>query len=72
MLDLFGRLKVKKEHEQVIEARCLCGEVVIRIPEEKKEIYLCQKCNKLLYYVEPAPSLTNVIPFTLGLFKRRK
>ena len=72
MLDLFGRLKVKKEPEQVQEARCLCGEVAIRIPEEKKEIYLCQKCNKLLYYVDPAPSLTNVIPFTFGLFKRRK
>lgn len=71
MLDLFGKLKVKKQ-EQVQEARCTCGEVAMRLPGEKKEIYLCQKCNKLLYYVEPAPSLSNVIPFNLGLFKRRK
>lgn len=72
MLDLFGKLKVKKNQEQVQEVRCLCGEIAIRLPEEKKDIYLCQKCNKLLYYVDPAPSLSNVIPFNLGLFKRRK
>jgi hypothetical protein len=72
MLDLFGKLKVKKNQEQGHEARCVCGELAIRIPDEKKEIYLCQKCNKLLYYADPAPSLTNVIPLSLGFFKRRK
>jgi hypothetical protein len=71
MLDLFGKLKVKKNQE-VQEVRCLCGEIAIRIPEEKKEIYLCQKCNNILYYVDPTPSLANVIPFNLGIFKRRK
>lgn len=70
-MDLFGRLKVKKSKE-VQEVRCLCGEPVSRIPEEKKEIYLCQKCNKLLYYEEQTPSLSNVIPINLGFFKRRK
>jgi hypothetical protein len=72
MLNLFGKLKVKKNNEQENEARCHCGEIADRIPGEKKEIYFCQKCNKLLYYVDPAPSLTNVIPLNLGLFKRRK
>jgi len=71
MLDLFGKLKVKKSSKELArETRCLCGEVAVRIPEEKKEIYFCGKCNKLLYYADPTPSLTNVIPFSL--FKRRK
>lgn len=70
MLNLFGKLKVKKDKEQVLEARCLCGEVATRVPEEKKEIYFCPRCQKLLYYADLTPSLSNVIPF--NLFKRYK
>lgn len=54
MLDLFGKLKVKKQ-EQVQEARCTCGEVAMRLPGEKKKrsTYARSAINSSIMWNQP-------------------
>lgn len=73
MLNLFGRLTGKKAPERSKEeVKCPCGETALRVPNDFTDIYLCQKCNKLLYYAEPSPSFFKVKPLSLAWLKRKK
>lgn len=73
MLTLLGKLMGKKAGQSSQEeVKCPCGEVVMRVPSENTDIYLCKKCNKLLYYVEPAPSIFKVKPLSLAWLKKKR
>lgn len=72
MLTLLGKLMGKKVQESCErEVKCPCGEVVVRVPNDITDMYLCRKCNKLLYYVDPSPSISKVKPLSLAWLKRR-
>lgn len=72
MLSLLGRLMGKKVREcDQEEIKCTCGEVVLRVPSENTEIYLCKKCNKLLYCLDPSRNRSNVRPLSLAWLKKR-
>ena len=71
MITLLGRLMGKKIQECRGEVRCPCGEPAVRVPNDGPEIYLCRKCNKLLYYVEPSPGMLKVKPLSLAWLKKK-
>ena len=54
------------------EAKCKCGEVLMTLPSEEKEIYFCNNCNKLLYFLESDLEVPKLLTFSLDFFKRKK
>lgn len=72
MLKLISLIKERKVWaSEPKEIKCLCGEIAISIPGEKTNIYLCKKCNKLIYYVDPALLDPKVRPLSLGWLKKK-
>ncbi len=72
MIKLMSLIKGRKMEASAPEnIKCLCGEVAISIPGEKTNIYLCKKCNKLIYYVDPALLDDKVRPLSLGWLKKK-
>lgn len=75
MLTLLGKLMGKKSREscegEEKEVKCQCGEEAVRVPNDISDVYLCKKCNKLLYYVDPSPGLLKVRPLSLAWLKRK-
>lgn len=71
MLSFLEKLKTKKDKEAKKETTCTCGEAVEIFPGEKKEMYFCRSCNKLLYYVEQELELPKIIPISLGWLKKK-
>lgn len=72
MLNLLGKLMGKKIQEaRRGEVKCTCGEVAVYVPNDNSDIYLCKKCNKLLYYVDPSLSMSKVKPVSLGWLKKK-
>lgn len=71
MLNLLDRIKGKKSPKKPAgEVKCTCGETVLYVPNDISEMYLCQKCNKLLCYVEPPP-LFRIKPLSLAWLKKK-
>lgn len=72
MLSFLDKLKAKRaEQSAKKEMKCTCGEIVETFQGEKKEMYFCRSCNKLLYYVEAELELPKVIPLSLGWLKKK-
>lgn len=72
MLFFLDKYKAKKEKESPKkEMTCTCGDVVETIPGEKKEIYFCRSCNKLLYFVDAELELPKILPLNLGWLKKK-
>lgn len=73
MLSLLGKLVGRKASDQrQEEVRCTCGEVAVPIPGDNTDMYLCKKCNKLVYYIDPTPSIFKVIPLSLAWLKKKQ
>lgn len=71
MLNLLEKLMGKKaQSSEPGEVKCLCGEVVMSISCEKKDVYFCNKCNRLLYYLD-LPDMSKTEPFGLSFFKKK-
>jgi len=70
MLNLLERIMGKKSPE-IKQVKCLCGEEVVGIPNDTREIYFCKKCNKLLCYSDFKPGLFKVRPLSLAWLKRK-
>ncbi len=72
MFGLLDKLRGKSAEEpEYKEARCTCGGIVMIIPTEGKDLYLCKNCNKLLYYIE-IPPVPKVRPISLGFLKKKR
>jgi len=72
VLSFLDKLKAKKNKEAAKkEIKCTCGETVETFPGEKKEMYFCRSCNKMLYYVEAELELPKIIPISLGWLKKK-
>jgi hypothetical protein len=70
-LNLIDKVKSKMSWGAVKkEAKCTCGAVLMTMPSGKKDVYFCNSCNKLLYFLESDLEVPNLIPFNLGLFKK--
>ncbi len=73
MFTLLGKLMGGKVQEtEPKEVKCLCGEPVDTIPNGSANIYLCKKCNKLIYHVDPSLLTPKVTPISLGWFKKKR
>ena len=70
-MNLIDRVKSKISWGAVKkDAKCRCGETLMTIPSGKKDVYFCNSCNKLLYFLESDLEVPKLIPFNLGLFKK--
>jgi hypothetical protein len=71
MLNLIDKVKSKMSWGAVKkDAKCTCGATLMIIPSGKKDVYFCNDCNKLLYFLESDLEAPSLIPFKLGLFKK--
>lgn len=72
MLNLLGKLVGRTIlGGRPAEVKCNCGESASLVGEENSNIYICQKCNKLIYYVDPALIDQKVTPLSLGWLKKK-
>jgi hypothetical protein len=72
MLSLLDKLKSKiAGNTENKEAKCMCGEVLTILPDKEKDIYFCNSCNKLLYFLESDLEVPNLLSFSLNFFKRK-
>jgi predicted SprT family Zn-dependent metalloprotease len=70
LLDKF-KSKLARSSEKK-EAKCKCGEILMTFPNEEKELYFCNSCHKLLYFLESDLEVPKLFPFSLDFFKRKK
>ncbi len=73
MLNLLGKLvgkTISAGRKAEVKCNC-CGETVFSVGEENSNIYICQNCNKLIYYVDPALLDDKVTPLSLGWLKKK-
>lgn len=72
-MSLLDKLKSKlARNSEKKESKCTCGEVVMTLPSEGKELYYCCSCNRLLYFLESDLEVPKLLPFSLDFFKRKK
>lgn len=72
MVALLDKFRSKKTGgSQKKEAKCTCGGELMIIPAEKKDLYFCHTCNKLLYFLESELEAPKIIPFSLAWLKRK-
>lgn len=72
MAALLDKFKSKKSRvTEKKEMRCTCGEELMTIPGEKKDLYFCSACNRLLYFLESEMEAPKIIPFSLGWLKKK-
>lgn len=72
MAALLDKFKSKKSRaSENKDAKCTCGGGLMTIPGEKKDLYYCSICNKLLYFLESELEAPKIIPFSLGWLKRK-
>ena len=72
MFNLLGKLvgkTVSSSKRAEVKCNC-CGETVFLV-EESTNIYMCQSCNKLIYYVDPNLLDDKVTPLSLGWLKKK-
>ncbi len=71
MLNLIDKVKSKMSWGAVKkDAKCTCGATLMIMPSGKKDVYFCNSCNKLLYFLESDLEAPSLIPLKLGLFKK--
>ena len=72
-MSLLDKLKSKLAGDsEKKEAKCKCGEVLMILPNKEKELYFCNNCNKLLYFLESDLEVPKLLTFNLDFFKRKK
>ena len=72
-MTLLDRFKSKKSGgSKKKEAVCTCGQELMTIPGEKKDLYFCHTCNRLLYFLESELEVPKIIPISLDWLKRKK
>ena len=72
MMSLLDRFISRKSSEpQKKDAKCTCGGELMTISCEKKDLYFCPCCNKLLYFLESELEVPKIMPISLGLKKNR-
>lgn len=72
MVALLDKFKSRKNREpEKKDAKCTCGGELMTIPGEKKDLYFCSSCNKLLYFLESDLEVPKIIPFSLGWLKKK-
>jgi len=70
LLDKFKSQKSRVTEKK--ETRCTCGEELMTIPGEKKDLFFCSACNRLLYFLESELEAPKIIPFSLlGWLKKK-
>ncbi|MFX4262002.1 hypothetical protein ACOBQJ_07350 [Pelotomaculum propionicicum] len=69
LLDKFKSRKSRVTEKK--EAKCTCGEELMTISGEKKDLYFCSACNRLLYFLESEMEVPKIIPFSLGWLKKK-
>lgn len=69
LLDRFKSIKSRGAAKK--DAKCSCGEALMTISGDKKDLYFCGMCNKLLYFLESDLEVPKLFPFNLSLFKKK-
>ena len=71
MLNLIDKVKSKMSWGAAKkDAKCMCGTMLMTIPSGKRDVYFCNSCSKLLYFLESDLEVPNLIPINLGFLKK--
>lgn len=69
LLDRFISRKSSKSQKK--DAKCTCGGELMTISCEKKDLYFCSCCNKLLFFLESELEVPKIMPISLGWLKKK-